>query len=127
MRTSPILPPQPDSRRQREQKTIVAMVRIYCRDHHQTNKGLCAECAALQDYALRRLRRCVFTDQKPTCLDCTVHCYSRSMQQRIREIMRYAGPRMLLRHPYLAISHLLDKRKPVPELKQTTEKQNQKK
>jgi hypothetical protein len=30
------------------------------------------------------------------------------MRQRIRAVMRYAGPRMLLRHPGMAIMHLFD-------------------
>lgn len=29
--------------------------------------------------------------------------------------MRYAGPRMLLSHPLLAIAHLLDQLRPKPE------------
>jgi len=27
----------------------------------------------------------------------------------VREVMRYAGPRMLLRHPWQALRHILDK------------------
>jgi len=34
----------------------------------------------------------------------------------MREVMRFAGPRMMWRHPYLAIRHLLDERKKAPEL-----------
>jgi hypothetical protein len=30
------------------------------------------------------------------------------MRERVREVMRYAGPRMLLHHPWLAICHLVD-------------------
>ena len=30
------------------------------------------------------------------------------MRARIREVMRYAGPRMLLSHPLMALRHLLD-------------------
>jgi len=33
----------------------------------------------------------------------------------MREVMRYAGPRMLWRHPWLALAHLLvDGRRPAP-------------
>jgi hypothetical protein len=31
------------------------------------------------------------------------------MQQRIRDVMRYAGPRMLYHHPIAAIRHMLGK------------------
>ncbi len=34
----------------------------------------------------------------------------------MREVMRFAGPRMLARHPYLAIRHLLDDRREAPPL-----------
>ena len=35
----------------------------------------------------------------------------------MREVMRFAGPRMLWRHPYLAIRHLIDeKKRKTPEL-----------
>ena len=102
----------------RELKTIRAMARIYCRRHHATaaGDGLCVECAALLDYATRRLDRCVFGDDKPTCANCKIHCYSKTMRERVREMMRYAGPRMLWRHPLLAVAHLRDGRRPAPDL-----------
>jgi hypothetical protein len=34
----------------------------------------------------------------------------------MREVMRFAGPRMLARHPWLAIMHLIDDRRPPPPL-----------
>jgi hypothetical protein len=33
------------------------------------------------------------------------------MRERVRTVMRYAGPRMLKRHPYLAVMHILDGRR----------------
>jgi hypothetical protein len=102
-------------RRVRELKTIEAMVRMYCRRHHG-DAPLCADCAALFDYARRRLQRCVFGDAKPTCAKCVVHCYSAEMREKVRIVMRWAGPRMLLRHPILGVSHLLDGRRPTPML-----------
>jgi hypothetical protein len=101
----------------REKKTISAMMRIYCRDHHLGADGLCAECAALLDYAHRRLDTCPFHEEKPACNHCEVHCYSAVMRERVRGVMRYAGPRMLWPHPILSLYHLLDKRRPVPNLK----------
>ena len=102
----------------RELKTIRAMARIYCRKHHGTraSDGLCVECEALLHYATRRLDRCVFGDDKPTCVNCTVHCYSESMREDVRAVMRYAGPRMLWRHPVLAIAHVRDGRRLAPDL-----------
>ena len=104
-------------RRARELKTIEAMVRLYCQGHgHQGRAPLCADCAALFEYATRRLERCVFGDSKPACTNCLVHCYNAEMRERIRVVMRWAGPRMSLRHPILAALHLLDKRRPAPML-----------
>lgn len=104
-------------RRARELKTIEAMVRLYCRDRHKAGRrGLCAACVELEEYAARRLERCVFGDAKPACSHCVVHCYSTEMREQIRAVMRWAGPRMLLRHPVLAIAHMIDERKPVPRL-----------
>jgi hypothetical protein len=30
------------------------------------------------------------------------------MRQKIKEVMRYAGPRMLFKHPYLTLMHGID-------------------
>lgn len=104
-------------RRARELKTIEAMLSLYCRARGHTNcKPLCSECAALLDYAARRLERCVFGDAKPTCANCVVHCYAAQMRERIRVVMRWAGPRMVLRHPVLSLLHKLDGRRPAPTL-----------
>jgi Nitrous oxide-stimulated promoter len=104
------------ARRAREFKTIVAMLHMYCRRHHHPNGNLCDDCAALEAYACRRLERCVFGDDKPTCANCTVHCYKPAMREEVRVIMRWAGPRMLWKHPLLAIRHKLDGRRPAPML-----------
>ena len=102
-------------RRRRELRTVRAMLEIYCRGRHRKKVDDCPECAELRDYAERRLVCCVFGEGKPTCQRCPVHCYKPRMREKIIAVMRYAGPRMLLRHPYWAIRHLLDGWKPVPK------------
>ena len=102
-------------RRRREQRTLVAMMSLYCRAHHRS-QPLCAECSALARYSQRRLERCVFGDEKPTCANCLVHCYRADMRRKIRTMMRWAGPRMLWRHPVLAVMHMVDGRRPSPQL-----------
>jgi hypothetical protein len=101
----------------REKKTIAAMLAIYCRDHHGRRGALCSDCAGLLDYAERRLDTCPFREQKPVCNLCEVHCYAAIQRERVREVMRYAGPRMLLPHPILSLFHMLDKWRPAPKLK----------
>jgi len=104
-------------RRKRELKTVAAMLRMHCRSHHGAQSGLpCPRCARLLEYARRRLQRCIFGDAKPTCANCSVHCYSADKREQIRVVMKWAGPRMLLHHPVLAICHLLDGRRPAPIL-----------
>jgi hypothetical protein len=99
----------------RERKTVRAMIEMYCADHHGGD-GLCRECAELADYADRRLDLCPYGPDKPTCTSCPIHCYRPEPRERMREVMRYAGPRMLRKHPYLAIMHLIDDRRPAPPL-----------
>ncbi|MBS3784403.1 MAG: nitrous oxide-stimulated promoter family protein [Anaerolineae bacterium] len=84
------------------------MVRIFCEGQHGTGDGLCSECCELLHYAVERLKRCPFEERKPTCADCPIHCYRPAMRDKIRAVMRYSGPRMLFRHPVLAIHHLVD-------------------
>jgi hypothetical protein len=76
---------------------------------------LCLECSELLDYALARLDRCPFQDNKPTCAKCPVHCYKPDMREKVRVVMRYAGPRMLRRHPVLAVLHLVDGFRKTPD------------
>ena len=93
----------------REHRTIEQMVGIFCNDHHGTAKGdTCEECAGLLEYAHRRLDACRYQEHKPTCANCPSHCYKPSMKKRVMEVMGYSGPRMMLRHPYHALMHLLD-------------------
>jgi hypothetical protein len=100
----------------RELATIHAMVTLHCYAHHGAREDLCPECDALMTYATRRLDRCVFGDGKPTCANCTVHCYNATMREDVRTVMRYAGPRMLWRQPLLALAHLRDGRRAAPAL-----------
>jgi len=93
---------------EREQQTIKIMIGIYCHDHHHPSEELCAECQQLVDYALVRLQKCPFAPNKPTCKTCPVHCYKPSERERMRRVMRYAGPRMIWSHPLMAIRHLLN-------------------
>jgi hypothetical protein len=97
----------------REKKTVAAMISLYCRNVHG-KREICAECASLRDYALERLDRCPFQEGKTTCAKCRVHCYKPEMRQSVRTVMRYSGPRMIYRHPLLAVMHLVDSRRGSP-------------
>ena len=93
---------------EREKATLEAMISLYCGDQHGTKDGLCAECASLKEYAFSRLDCCRFGEDKPKCSDCTVHCYKPMMREAVVKVMRYAGPRMIIKHPVMAIAHMID-------------------
>jgi hypothetical protein len=93
----------------REKKTIATMIGMYCHDRHGTAPStLCDDCDALNEYAMQRIDKCPFCLDKPTCANCTIHCYKDDMREQVRGVMRYAGPRMMRRHPVLAVLHVLD-------------------
>jgi len=94
-------------RMKRERITIEKMIRLYCRAHHQTD-DLCQDCQNLLAYAWLRLQHCPFQENKTTCGNCAIHCYKRTMRDKVRTVMGWAGPRMIRYHPILAIGHLID-------------------
>ena len=100
-----------------EFKTIQAMVKLYCKAFHQQKekKVPCEECLEFIRYANKKLDRCPYGQNKPTCNKCPIHCYKIDPRAQARKIMCYAGPRMLFRHPVLAVKHLLAEKRPVPE------------
>ncbi len=92
---------------------MAVMIEMYCRKTHHS-EGLCDSCRELLVYAGERLEKCPFQEGKTTCAKCKVHCYRKDMRERARIVMRYSGPRMLLRHPVLVIFHLIDGRRKEP-------------
>ena len=103
------------SRMDYERKTMEAMVTLYCRAHHHRG-DLCDECRSLIAYARKRLAGCPYQKNKPTCGRCPIHCYKPEMREKIKEVMRYAGPRMVWRHPILAITHMRDRLRKIPPI-----------
>lgn len=88
-----------------EKRVIEQMIRLYCKKK-EGNYKLCTQCQELLSYAHLRLSRCKFADKKPTCQKCPIHCYRPDMRLRIKEVMAWAGPRMILYHPIIAIKHI---------------------
>lgn len=107
-------------RMQREEETVTVMIHRYCRDKHaQAENSLCPDCQELLDYARKRLQYCPFQEGKTTCGKCKVHCYKPDMRTRIKEVMRYVGPRLILTNPLMSLQHVLDglRREPEPPRK----------
>ncbi|GKV92648.1 nitrous oxide-stimulated promoter family protein [Pectobacterium aroidearum] len=99
--------------RQREIRTVGLMIELYEKHHPETDDN--AQYKDLFNYAIKRLERCHFGEDKPACKHCPIHCYQPARREAIKAIMRWSGPRMLLRHPILAIRHLIDDHRPVPD------------
>ncbi|MDF7680134.1 nitrous oxide-stimulated promoter family protein [Enterobacteriaceae bacterium ESL0689] len=103
------------SRIKREKRTIQKMILLY--QHRSPDAIADAEhYQTLNDYADKRLDKCIFGEQKPACKQCPLHCYQPAKRDEMKQIMRWAGPRMIWRHPLLTVLHLLDDQRPVPEL-----------
>ncbi len=72
---------------------------------------LCDECAEHIRYAERRRAYCP-KDPKPFCAHCDTHCYRADEAEWQRQMMRFAGPRSVLRGYALpGIRHALEARK----------------
>lgn len=110
-----------ESKREREKKMVSEMIALYCKKKHHTKitrkkdglhkEELCPECRELAEYARTRSDRCPFMETKTFCSNCRVHCYKPEMREKIREVMRFSGPRMLFYHPIMALRHVIESRK----------------
>lgn len=100
-----------ESKRQREKDTVALMIRLYCRKNHGAKETLCPECLALLEYATARSDKCPFMETKTFCSNCKVHCYKPDMRTKIKEVMRFSGPRMMMYHPIMAVRHVIESKK----------------
>jgi hypothetical protein len=89
----------------REKEIVTKMIRIYCMKKHH-HKALCETCQDLNNYACNRLSLCQFGEDKTACAKCPVHCYKPDYRVKIKEVMRFSGPWMLLYHPIESIRHI---------------------
>lgn len=111
-------------------RTLGDFVHIYCAGEHRGRERrpaqtpaaalgvygrrvpvVCEECEAHLAYGERR-RACCPKDPKPFCAHCDTHCYKPDEREWQRQMMRYSGPRSVLRgHALDAIRHALEARK----------------
>jgi len=102
---------QADKKIKIEKSTVRAMIGLYCKAYHGTDANLCPDCAGLAKYSETKLDRCPYGSSKPACSKCSVHCYNIPRRKEIRRVMRYAGPKMLCRHPGLSVMYIINKLK----------------
>jgi hypothetical protein len=107
------------TKREREKELVSQMIALYCKKQHSTQGALCPDCAALRDYARQRSEKCPFMESKTFCSNCRVHCYRPDMREKIREVMRFSGPRMIFHHPVTAIRHVIESNKEKRKLEET--------
>ena len=95
-------------------KTLEAMAFIFCKDNHDSRErddaGLCPSCRAAVSATLARTEACP-NGHSGNCQDCPHHCQAGEARVAIREIMRYAAPKMLFRHPVMTMRYLRKKLK----------------
>lgn len=96
-------------KREKEKRIVSLMIGIYCHGRHKTPRGsFCPECEQLREYAHKRSDLCRFMETKTFCSKCSVHCYKPDMRDKIRTVMRYAGPRMIIYYPIEAVHHFFE-------------------
>ncbi|MHA2036347.1 MAG: nitrous oxide-stimulated promoter family protein [Promethearchaeota archaeon] len=99
------------TRLEKEKKTLETMIYMYCKNKHDSKREFCQKCSELLEYAEDRLKFCRFGENKPTCEKCPIHCYKPVTREKVREVMLYAGPRMIYTHPIMGFRHLFKKLK----------------
>lgn len=109
--------------KEKELQVVTLMIKKYCKGNHRSPKGeLCAECLELLNYVELRRSKCPFGDGKPFCSNCKIHCYKPEMREKIRAVMRYSGPRIVLDHPVLATRHLIESKQEKKKLENEVKK-----
>lgn len=98
----------------RDLKVLARFIDVYCRYHHADAQKiavqmkthdiqaiwgrkltLCEDCCKLLAHAFVKRSGCLMTP-KPACKRCPRHCYHPAYRQQIRQVMTFAGRKMLL-------------------------------
>lgn len=114
------MPKDINSKREKEKEIVSLMILLYCKKNHGNN-NLCKDCKKLKDYAQLRSDNCPFMETKTFCSNCKVHCYKSEMRKKIREVMRFSGPRMIFYHPFIAVRHIIESKKEKRRLEKNNE------
>lgn len=106
------------NKRKEEQSTVGFMIQLYCKGNHkeawksrgQVSKKdfMCEECRDLAEYAQMRSAKCPYIAKgtKTFCNQCKTPCYKPEYRAKIKKVMRYSGPRMMIYMPALCLRHL---------------------
>jgi hypothetical protein len=58
---------------------------------------ICRECIAFLEYAATKRLNCPLEAEKPSCKHCRIHCYDVPRREKMREVMSYAGRKLMMR------------------------------
>lgn len=114
-----------DRRLERDLRTLVRFVAIYCRRQHRgaakspprmksfdvtalANEEieLCTACTELLTHALVKRAHCPM-HPKPACKHCPSHCYHPKYRSQIQEVMKFSGRHIVLTGRLDYLFHLL--------------------
>lgn len=99
-----------NSHQKKDIRLIGKFVEVYCTGKHREaehtcvalpadlgERVVCTECASFLEYAIAKRLKCPLEAEKPTCKHCRIHCYDKLRREKVREIMSYAGRKLMMR------------------------------
>ena len=95
-----------DKKLSEEYEIVCEMIDLYHRTNDRFSDG---EISDLRAYIRRELSSCIHGSSKPFCSYCKIHCCEPTMREKIRDIMKFSGPRFIFYRPGMSIKHLLHK------------------
>ena len=96
-----------NSKIENKKSTVSFMINLYCKNHHSSPNTPCKSCRELIAYSHNKIEKCPNLDSNTTCGNCEIHCYNQEMQNQIKKVMKYSGPRMIFHRPLTAIKHII--------------------
>ena len=95
-----------DKKLSEEYEIVCEMIDLY---HRKNDKFSDGDISDLKAYVKSKLSSCPHGSNKPFCSYCKIHCYEPVRREKIREVMRFSGPRFIFYRPGKSIKHLLHK------------------
>lgn len=99
-----------NAQQKKDIRLIGKFVEVYCAGKHTGaehvpvalpgglgDRSLCPECRLFLEYAIVKRLKCPLEAEKPSCKHCRIHCYDKTHREKVREIMSYAGRKLMMR------------------------------
>lgn len=94
------------SRIEKDKRILRFMIDLYCEKKHKLGLDQCPQCQELYEYSVNRLTNCRYGEDKPSCKKCKTHCYRPEMKEKIKKVMRFSGPRVIIYRPHQYLRYL---------------------